>query len=340
MKRRHLPGLVLAGIICLGADPLPTMEQIQQDFDSQKYPDVLKKLSQVLPLKGQAAQGYDRVALLMLKGETHLRLKQPAPSSEAFSSAAKEATDEKLIGQCNATALLVKRSTNGMYQPKQPSAPSAGASPGRAAPIDIIDPNSRKDAMLALFNDESKTVLAKAESLKKQKSLPPVADGIKQLGQLRALELAATGSDATCKQAVADLGSHANQLMQAELKKMGEQVEKIARQANETHSSQQTRADGTIEVVTSKRGLTSVDQNALKTVINTCKNIVSACDEFAAVLGADGSGFTATSGQSSQLSTRADEVLRADYSPEVRGGSSTPRVGPRPGTPRQPGRGY
>src|SRR6185369_11837898 len=99
-------------------------------------------------------------------------MKQNAPAAEAFTSAAKETTDAKEVGLCNATALLIKRSQNGMYTPKQPTTkPAAGSKP---APIDITQPDARKEAMLALFNDESKAGLAKVDSLKKQKSLKPV----------------------------------------------------------------------------------------------------------------------------------------------------------------------
>src|SRR4030095_15679992 len=120
MRFPHLLTLALLGLLCLGADGPPTMQEIQQDFDAQKYQDVLKKVSQALQLKGNAGQAYDRPALFKLKGEAHLRMKQTAPAADAFTMAAKEATDPKEVGLCNATALLIKRSQNGVYKPKQP----------------------------------------------------------------------------------------------------------------------------------------------------------------------------------------------------------------------------
>jgi hypothetical protein len=334
MTLSRLVTLVLVGTLCCNAAAQPTQQDIQQDFDAEKYQDALKKLSTALGMKGNAAQAYDRVALFKLKGESHLRLKQPAPASDSFTNAAKEAKDSKEVGLCNATALLIKRSTNGVYTPKLPQAGADGSRGGKGAPIDIIDPKSRKDAMAALFNDESKQGLAKVESLKKQKTLKPVMEGIRDLATLRALEMAATDSDATTKQALSQLGSHANQLMGDALKTMAAKVDQIARQANETNTQQKTYSDGRVENVTSKRGLTSVDQSALKDVIATCMNIKQACDEFAAALESEGAGFSGTASQSDQLATRADEVLKANYEPEIRGGSGVPRTGtPRGGTP-------
>src|SRR5262245_59529835 len=84
MRFPHLLTLALIGLLCLGADGPPTMQEIQQDFDAQKYQDVLKKVSQALQIKGNAGQAYDRAALFKLKGEAHLRMKQTAPAADAF----------------------------------------------------------------------------------------------------------------------------------------------------------------------------------------------------------------------------------------------------------------
>jgi hypothetical protein len=328
MKLARTAAILLGVLLCAGANAQPTQEEIQQDYDGQKYQDVLKKVASVLSLKGNAAQGYDRVALYKLKAESHLRLKQNAPAIEAFTNAAKEATDAKIAGECNALALLVKRSPGGRYTPKQPLAGTTG----KPAPIDILNLQTRKDAMAALFNDESKPALAKVESLKKQKALKPVMDGIRDLSTLRALELAATESDAATKQAISQLGSHANQLMADALKNMSTKVEQIATNANKTTNSQQTLPDGRVEVVINKQGLNSTDKAALKDVIATCTNIGTACDEFVTALGSDGSGFAGTKGQSDQLGKRAEEVLNANYDPDVKSTGSVTV----PGTPTRP----
>src|SRR3954454_22928555 len=59
---------------------LPTMQQIQALYDAANYNDLLKALAKVLPIKGKAAESYDRQKLLQLKLETHMKLKQQAPA--------------------------------------------------------------------------------------------------------------------------------------------------------------------------------------------------------------------------------------------------------------------
>src|SRR3954468_10176542 len=71
----------------------PTMDQIQKDYEAKKYPDVIKEVAVALPLSGDATKGYDKSALLALKGESHLQLKQIQPASEAYAAAAKESQD-------------------------------------------------------------------------------------------------------------------------------------------------------------------------------------------------------------------------------------------------------
>jgi hypothetical protein len=335
-----VPLLAMVCLFLVAADTPPSMSEIQQDYDAQKYQDVLKKVAQVLPAANKAGSEYDRAKLFELKAESHLRLKQQQPASEAFAQAAKAGSDEKQIAADTATALLVKRSQNLKYNPKQPTTKPVAAG-GKPEPIDIVDPKSRKEALQALFNDESKTVTAKAESLKKQTSLKPLMDGITQMAELRQLELAATESDATTRQIISGLGDHANQLMGTALKQMQEKVEQISTAANKTFSSQET-VNGVTQIVTTKRGINSNDAAALKDVVSTCKNISSACDEFdkalqsGATAGAGGGAvsFASTKGQADQISKRAEEVLNANYDPQVQGGNNLPIV--RPGQPPQP----
>jgi hypothetical protein len=314
-------------MLCIPAAAQPTQQEIEQDIEAGKHQDALKKLSTLLGLRGNAAQGYDRAELFRLKGEAHLALKQQAPAAEAFTNAAKEAKDAKDVGLYNATALLIKRSSGGMYAPKQPQAGADGSRGPKPERIDITDPKNRKDAMAALFNDESKQGLARVESLKKQKTLKPVMDGIRDLSTLRALELAATESDTTTKQALSQLGSHANQLMSDALKNLSTKVDQIAKLANESSTQTRTLSDGRVENVTTKRGLTSADQSALKDVIATCRNIKQACDEFASALEGEGAGFSATAAESDRVAARADEVLKTKYDPEIRGTQTVPRTG-------------
>lgn len=323
--------VLLLALVAADPVPPPTMEQIQADFQAQQYQEVIKKVAQALPLSTRAGSNYDRGELFKLKAESHLRLKQWPLAADAFNMAAKESTGDP-AAVLKSTGTLVRRSNNGVYSPKQPTTqPSAG---GKPAPIDIVDPNSRKQALNALFNDEAKVQTAKIESTKKATTLPPVMAAIKQMSELRDFEIAGTGADNTCKQLLSTLGSHANTLMGSAMKTMAAKVEQISKQANEARTEIRDLADGTRETVTYKRGLTSVDTKALKEVISTCQSIAKACDEFTEALAADAGAFTGTRTEADRLGARADDVLRANYEPVVgttgggviirRGGSTNP----------------
>ena len=60
------------------ADKAPTVSDIRDALDEGEHPRALQLASRALAAKGEAAKGYDRYELLVLKGETQLRMKQAA----------------------------------------------------------------------------------------------------------------------------------------------------------------------------------------------------------------------------------------------------------------------
>ncbi|HWP41371.1 MAG TPA: hypothetical protein VNL70_10635, partial [Tepidisphaeraceae bacterium] len=231
-------------------------------------------------------------------------------AADAFADAAKEPGQELDIATYAATAILIRRAPGGLYQPKS-SEPGAA----RPQPIDIVSPESRKQALAALFSEESEQVLARIESFKKRRTLPPVMEGLKQLTELRRLELAATGSDTTCQQALAELTAHTNNLLSDEMSRMSQEVQQIAQLANQTTTTTDTER-GRQRTITRKRGLTSVEQKKLTDVIRTCRDIERACDELSAAMPTPQAGsFDASKASARQLASRAEQVLKDDYSP-------------------------
>jgi len=289
----------------------PSVDQIQQALDAGQYPEVIRQVSAAIQAGGKNLAGAERATLLALKGEAHLRLRQSPLAADAFADAAKEPGDELDIATYAATATLIRRSPGGQYQPKP-------AEPGQPRPqaIDIEASESRKQALAALFSEELRTVLARIESLKKRNSLPPVMEALKQVAELRRLELAATGSDTTCRQILAELTAHTNSLLSDAISTMSQQVQQIAQLANQTTTTTDTER-GRSRTITRKRGLTSVEQKKLNDVIRTCRDIQRACDELSAAMQtAQAGGFDSSKSSAQQLATRAEQVLKDDYSPQ------------------------
>src|SRR5450432_310481 len=271
-----LPGIIaftLFSSIALHAADVPAMDQIQNDYDAKKYQDVIREVALALPQSADASKGYDKATLLALKGESHLQLKQLGLAADAYTAAAKESADPVNANGYKAVAQLIRKSPGGIYQPKQPTTRPADAAGGKPQPINILDIDSRRDAVEALFHDEAKVFSAKLDALKKQTSLPPLMDGIKQISDLRVLEVAATGSDDTSKQMVASLADHAGELMSAAIKTMAANVDKVETLANQSNTSIQTNnMNGMAYTVTTKRGLISNEKSAHNDINNTAKN--------------------------------------------------------------------
>ena len=92
--------------------PLPSGDELRQQFDSGDYTGVLRGIGRVLALNPAKLSegGYDRFDLLMLRGESQLRLKQTSAALLTFHQAAKETKDPQQASVALATESLVRRS--------------------------------------------------------------------------------------------------------------------------------------------------------------------------------------------------------------------------------------
>jgi hypothetical protein len=301
----------------------PTTQQIQDDYDSKQYQQVIRDVAQALPLTADPSKGYDKSALLALKGESHLQLRQYSPAVQAYDAASKEASDPQTAAIYRALSVLIHKSTAGQYQPRQPTTRPVDAAGGKPAPIDIIDMNSRGDAMGALLADETKVMTARVEPLKNQNSLAPLMDGIKQLGDLHAVELAVTGKDETSGQLMSPIAGRAADLMTQQLTLMSANVGKLQKEATQPGNTVQTSPYGMGAGAVSQRGLNSSEINSLNDVIDTANKIIAACDDFTKAMQTSASPFDSVKTTATALVKHANDVLHADYS-----GTATPTTPP------------
>src|SRR5260370_41423661 len=94
-------------------DALPSTEELHQLFKDKQYQPLLQKLLRVLQLKGDAAGRYDKCELLLLKGDTHLQLREQSLATAAIAEAGKAIDDQKEAHKAavpRATAMPGKRS--------------------------------------------------------------------------------------------------------------------------------------------------------------------------------------------------------------------------------------
>jgi hypothetical protein len=291
------------------AEP-PTTQQIQSDFDSKQYQDVIRDVAQAMPLTADPSKGYDKATLLAYAGESHLQLKHYSPAADAYNNASKATDDPQTAAVYRALTILIRKSSSGQYLPKQPTTRPVDAN-GKPAPIDIVDMNSRADAMNALLADETKIMSVKVEPLKKQTSLNPLMEGIKQFGDLRAVEIAATGKDEVSGQMISAVADHAAELMSSAITSMSSTVDKLQTQASQSTNAQVTAYN--VGDVQTQRGLNSNEKNQLSQIISTAKSISSACDDFAKAMSTPSSTLDGVKKSADALAKHADDVMHASY---------------------------
>src|SRR5256885_2563563 len=199
-------------------------------------------------------------------------------------------------------ALLIKRSPGGVSTQK--AAGTSGAA-SRPAPIDILNPDSRKQAFAALFADESKPVQAKVTAMGNAPALKAIMDTVKDVMALRAMEQMATGSDEVSSKMLGQLSDRAAKLMGDAVKQMSVQVDKIKQQAEmiaSTGNNSRSRgmyggnAGGSTPEVVRKRGLTTTDKNELMNVIATCKDVSAASELMSKSASASAAGAADATG--------------------------------------------
>src|SRR5678816_2907786 len=113
MNRRMIPAVSVLCVCAVfswavradGPEGPASEAQLQQMFKDGDYQGVALKATRVLQIKGEAAKGYNRAKILMLKAEAQLRLKQVSQALEAFAAAAKETTDPKEAATATATEM-------------------------------------------------------------------------------------------------------------------------------------------------------------------------------------------------------------------------------------------
>jgi hypothetical protein len=314
MHARRLPFLLIFCFASLALavpapNNLPTIDDLKQQLAEGKSQDVMRNVQKLLNLKGDAAASYDRYELFMLRGEAALRNKAMPMAAESFANAAKETTDEQKKSIARANEILTRKSKATGYVSKANASlrPAPGQKP--PGPLPIIDQADRKAAMTALFSDEFTAIQPKLNAAKNATSLNPIADAAKTLGDMQALEVAATDSSEKTKSISAEIGDRAHTLISDALRTMQARTEEIwASASRKTYNEDQF---GRKTYNTGLWGTTSTEQNDLKGIIGTCEKVTPTAQDFATVTG--NAALKTDAEQAQQLWARAKEVLEYDY---------------------------
>ncbi|MGF1632681.1 MAG: hypothetical protein ACFCVE_02425 [Phycisphaerae bacterium] len=297
------------------ADGPLTQGQLEQLLAERDYAGVLRESSRVLALRGQAAAGYDRHAVLLLKAEAHLRQRQLRLAQRALEEAVTAAADipeaaggDLARAQSAALLELTKRALPAGYKPQV-----AGGGQGL---IPIDEPERRTEALTALFTDvrfDAEQQLAEAQ---KRGQIPAYLEAGAKLRFARQLELAATGQTALTDRSLERLVRELDLLTADALAKLENQATRISQEASEF-----VRVERVINVggqpvrdtVWRRRGLSTDHRNALKSIGTTTAKLVEAAGLLARELPAGGEAFDRLARDARRVNQLAETVHDADY---------------------------
>jgi len=205
--------LVLAMTLTVRAQT-PTVADIQQSMHDGKYTPALKQIAQALAVR-DAGNKYD---LLMLKGECLLNVKSPSYAAQSFRAAMKEAPDVPKANVALATAILSERSPKLVY---------ASRAQSKSEPIDILQPDNRKRAIGALYDDTRQSLEPRIKSAMNSSQLTLMIKLIPDMINMYALEYAAKDSAHESEATLQSMGARARELMGPELKSLSARVSQI-----------------------------------------------------------------------------------------------------------------
>jgi hypothetical protein len=292
-------------------EPMPTPQEVKKALDAGSPAEALRLVSRLLPLRGKAAAGLDRYELLMLKAESHLRLRAGDAAAQAFRQAAEQTENREQAAIARATEQLIRRSRGLAYTPKHPPKGRADAS----GPIDITDPDKRKSALQAMFADEMAELAPKVKAAKVARSLPPALKAMQSAHDLTTLELAANGSADQVNGIIEELKQSTKDLLARATEKAAKRVDQITDMANDTQRVRQIVPSPfggyEVQVAQTRRGLRRQDVSELKGVADACDEIAAGSRAVAKAIGADELEFEDQIDKAEDLRMHVRRMLRA-----------------------------
>jgi hypothetical protein len=254
----------------LAAGPVPTMKEVEGEFEDARYTICLQKISRVLS-SSPAPSAEDQYTLLSLKGECLVRQKQGAPAAEAFGAAAHAGAEKADIAMATAMAELLRRSENFEYTP---------VTGKDRKPLPITNKAKRTPALAALFADEAARTKRLYDAAVASEEVQPVIDFATPLHALAMFELAATNGTAQTDAMQKALTAHAQELVTAAVTKLSADADAIAASAMQTV---EVPAVGNLPPHRKLKGMTDADKQQIKDMAKaadaleaTMKSVVTA----------------------------------------------------------------
>jgi hypothetical protein len=238
---------------------------VRELFDKGDYTQALRQAGVALAAKGKEAAP-DRYELLVLKGESLLRLKNNKDAAGAFDDAAGAARDDHDAVLARSMAELARRAKGLAY-----TLPPKKGEPAKA--IDISVREQRPAAFAAMFEESRPKVAAAVKAARNSGKLPPMLDAFRTLFDLRALEIAGTGADTQTATIAADLTERAAAHMKRAVGDMSKTVDKLQEYAYRSFEQGAPGAGGFQPVASGLMGLDNDQTAQLRQIASDCNRL-------------------------------------------------------------------
>ena len=317
---RLLFPLFLSGLCCgwaLPAElPPPATASIRQEYADAKYREVIRDVAKLTASKDWQVKKTDSYALWMLKANAHLQLKESALAASIYESAARNAPDKASAALARSNAYLIKHSVGLHYIPKATfNSQVDGGKPDDHPTIDIVDPEKRKEALLALWQDQKNSIdplLAPALDADKS-TVKIILEAIPVITRLRDFDLAAHGSDEETKKSADPMAEHAKALLT-------EMIDPIAARADAISSKALAPEMYKVQVPGSgifsryrRHGLEDKEPTELTEMLSKTEQITHVVTTLAEGLGTEKDYFEHVSKEAKRVHDKAQKTLKADY---------------------------
>jgi hypothetical protein len=204
--------------------------EARKAFDTGAYRQALTEISKGLSVIAPEPTPDEKYQLLMLRGESLLRMGEWAYARDAFNTATNATTDLPKAARAKASAVLIVLAGGAVYQP-------AG---GAAEPIPIVPQDARRRAMRAAFQDLRDRHMPAIQRALEDDTLPPMLELVPRLGDMFVLELTSQGEATQTSQILRAFGEHARKLMDKELRRIRSRVASLDELANSLVESDRT----------------------------------------------------------------------------------------------------
>ena len=255
---------ILAPVLRAAPAPQVSIGDAQSAYSAGEYQDCLRKISTLLSSTSIKPGSTERYDLLMMRGECMLKMKQPVAAATAFDAAAnirKNQVDLPRIANAEAMQALVKASKGLKYKPRN--------SPPGDEGIDIVAPDSRKQAFGAMFEDRRGEVMPGVVKALADTSLTPLQKLMPEMWEVYVLEFAATGETKQTSDDLKKLGEHARELIGGELKHISGRIEQLNNLASEPNIARNFGSGDQVGY----RGLNSNERKELQELADYLVNI-------------------------------------------------------------------